>query len=127
MRNRRHRIHWQMTFYVSCVVFGLFALFAVVDYFQQKRHLTASRVGYMAQEVRLLATAIQGERAPEKRDDFIRDYCASMQFHGRPGHGLAIIEPSGVCTGTGTSARWISHTCRGCRRRPFAGGWRRTR
>ena len=95
MEKRMHRIHWQLTLYIGIAIFSLMLLFTILDNAQQKKQLINSRGGYMAQELKLLAAAIQSKENPQKRNQFIQDYCATMQYHSRPGHALGVLEPDG--------------------------------
>lgn len=96
MANRKHSIQWQLTGSLGAVVFLLMGGFAALDWIQQRHHMIGARASYMRQETRLLAAALQRQGDTAARHAFLRSYCATMQFHGRPGHLLAVKEPGGA-------------------------------
>ena len=102
MRKTRHRIHWQLAAYAGAVICVLMGLFLVIDKVQQWRNLVDARSAYMQQEVQLLALALEHEPSSAARADFLTNYCAMMRYHGKPGHALAVLDPSGTFHATGT-------------------------
>ncbi len=96
MHRPRHRIQWQLTFYMGCVICVLLMVFLQLDRVQQRERLINSRASHMMQETRLVRMAMQHEPDPDRRDDFLERYCATMRFHGQPGHSLAVADPSGL-------------------------------
>ncbi len=101
MKKSRHTIHWQLTLHIGSVICLLMLLFLVVDGAQQKRHLIESRAASMEQEIQLLGMTIQRTTDPSRRGEFLEAYCATMRFHGRPGHALAILDRGGRFHSTG--------------------------
>ncbi len=101
MRRHRHRIQWQLTFYLGCVICVLMLIFLLIDRFQQRNRLIESRAAQMTQETQLLRMAIQRETSPDKRHEFLEAYCATMRLHGQAGHTLAVVDPSGRFHATG--------------------------
>ncbi len=94
-RRRQHKIHWQLSVRVGGVILVLAAVFLLVDGALQKRRLIESRADYMEQEVQLLGIAVEREADAEERARLLESYCATMRFHGRPGHGLGVVDTSG--------------------------------
>ena len=101
MRKTRHQIHWQLAAYTGAVICVLMGLFLVIDRIQQWRNLVDARSASMQQEVQLLALALEREPSSNARVDFLTHYCAMMRYHGKPGHALAVLDPSGSFHATG--------------------------
>jgi HAMP domain-containing protein len=90
-----------MTLWISPVILGILLLFALVDYRQQRHRLIDRRIQRMGQESELMAMAIEARNNPEERREFIENYCETMPLHGRAGHGLLVIDPTGGIYRTG--------------------------
>lgn len=96
MKAKRHRIHWQLTLWIGLVLCGLGIIVLAVEGILQKRRLIETRAEYMAEQVGLLSMALQKEPDPQSRSELLETYCATMRFHGRPGHALGILDSSGA-------------------------------
>ncbi|MHC4714146.1 MAG: hypothetical protein ACYTAN_12905 [Planctomycetota bacterium] len=96
MKAKRHRIHWQLTLWIGLVLCGLGIIVLAAEGTLQKKRLIEARAEYMDEQVGLLSMALQKEVDPRSRSELLETYCATMRFHGRPGHALGIIDSSGA-------------------------------
>ncbi|MHC4787776.1 MAG: hypothetical protein ACYS8K_01020 [Planctomycetota bacterium] len=94
-REHQRKIHWQLAFRVGAVILVLGVAFLLGDGALQRKRLIESRAAYMEQEVQLIGMAVRKVADAGERARFLESYCATMRFHGRPGHALGIIDTSG--------------------------------
>lgn len=135
MHKPQHRIHWQLTFWIGLALCGLGAMFLLVEGTLQKRRLIQARAEHMADQVELLSMALKKESDSQSRADLLETYCATMRFHGRPGHALGVLDTSGafyrssdsisreqlasdqhiqaLLSGSAVAARWIDESSDG--------------
>ena len=96
MRKPQHRIHWQLTLWIGLALCGLGVVFLLVEGTLQKNRLIQARSEHMADQVELLSMALKKEPDAKSRATLLETYCATMRFHGRPGHALGVLDTSGA-------------------------------
>ncbi|MBM4047845.1 MAG: HAMP domain-containing protein, partial [Planctomycetes bacterium] len=96
MSERRTRLRWQLISSLALAIGFLMAVFLVVDYRVQHKVLVRDLSERMGQELSLLQLALNAERDRDGRRTLLREYCARMVHHNKPGHLIAALDRTGT-------------------------------